>query len=181
LPILAALALAGLGSCHGPSRGSAPAGNCVNFDSQTLGTLASVGDSFVDQGVTVSVERFQGSNTTWTTSGHSRIDPAAQAGGSGHALNANNVNVRFGFGRIGGIRAKFGEYGGNVNLYVNADFRNVSNLADLNGQTVGGALVTVTGGTGNNLGTLTLGGIIEGFAIGGQELWLDDICATPAP
>jgi len=38
---------------------------------------------------------------------------------------------------------------------------------------------TVVNGFGNDSGTLRLEGKVERFAIGGQELWLDEVCFTP--
>lgn len=174
------LAILGLGACHGHHKGG-NSGACVDFNAQTLGTLSNVGTQFTDNGIVVKIQQFQWSNGTWSNTGHGRIDPGVKAGGSGNSLNTNNINARFEFGRVGGITAKFGEYGGNINLKVNGDFKNAANLLALNGTTVGGAHVAVTGGTGSTTGTLTLSGIIEGFEIGGQELWLDDVCSTPAP
>jgi hypothetical protein len=65
-------------------------------------------------------------------------------------------------------------------MMVNGDFRNVANLVSLNGLTVGGVTVTVTATAvgGNSYGIIVLDGVIKEFSIGGQELWLDDICPT---
>jgi len=38
--------------------------------------------------------------------------------------------------------------------------------------------VTATAVGGNSYGIIVLDGAIKEFAIGGQELWLDDICPT---
>ncbi|NBC32834.1 MAG: hypothetical protein GVY13_09195 [Alphaproteobacteria bacterium] len=83
------------------------------------------------------------------------------------------------------ISFKFGEFGGNLNMEVNGDFRNFANFQDVAGATIGGAGVAVTNGFGNDTGTVTLSGTaIDQFRIGGQELWLDDIefgnAANPA-
>jgi hypothetical protein len=37
----------------------------------------------------------------------------------------------------------------------------------------------VVNGFGNDQGTLTLEGVIDTFALGGQELWIDDLCPLP--
>ncbi|PIE71280.1 MAG: hypothetical protein CSA22_03175 [Deltaproteobacteria bacterium] len=52
----------------------------------------------------------------------------------------------------------------------------VFNFSDLNGQTVGGVLITVTGGNGNDTGTLSLRGGVHSFVIGGQAFFIDTIC-----
>jgi hypothetical protein len=76
------------------------------------------------------------------------------------------------------ITLKFGELGGNNNIKVNDEFQNVGDLVSLNGTTLGGAGVTVSASQqGSNwFGKLTIDGTINDFSIGGQELWIDDVC-----
>jgi len=89
----------------------------------------------------------------------------------------NNINLAFDFGNpVHSLSLMFGEYGGNLNIDINGDFRNFNNFADLNGQTVGGVQVSVVNGLGNDRGRLQLDGVITSFAVGGQELWIDDVC-----
>ncbi|MFB6192101.1 MAG: NEW3 domain-containing protein [Haloarculaceae archaeon] len=73
----------------------------------------------------------------------------------------------------------YGAYGGNLNLEVNGDFRNVDRFGALNGTTVGGATVTVNR-TSPEQGTVTIAGEISGFCVGGQELWIDEVAFGPA-
>ena len=182
LAVLALVPLLALSfACHsGKQKQAGPAG-CVNFDTKVAGMAYTVGGTFTDSGVGATLGAFQWSNGTWTSAGSARIDSGSKAGGSGLSLNTNNINVKFDFGRIGGLTLKFGEYGGNLNLRVNGEFRNFGNFAQINGQSVGGVTVAVTNGNGNDTGTLTLSGVIEVFEIGGQELWIDDLCPSPAP
>jgi hypothetical protein len=101
------------------------------------------------------------------------------AGHAGQDLNLNNVNLRFQFKQcIRKVSLHFGEYGGNVNLAINGEFKNVENFISLNGATIGGVLVQVTqaAGGGGVKGVIVLTGVIETLAIGGQELWVDHIC-----
>jgi hypothetical protein len=145
----------------------------------TLGATYYVGDTFTSSDVDVNVERFQWSNGTWTSSGYAQVDDAGLAGGTGQDVQVNNVNLNFGFGCILlKLSLLFGEYGGNLNININGDFRNFNNFADINGIAIGGVNVSVVNGNGNDTGRLTLTGIIKSFAVGGQELWLDDICST---
>jgi hypothetical protein len=72
----------------------------------------------------------------------------------------------------------FGEYGGNVNLTINGNLRNVADLQELDGTSVGGVHVEVTD-LGASRGLLALTGPIQGVAIGGQELWIDHVCTAP--
>jgi hypothetical protein len=175
-----------LGSCASGRRGDTHAGEsapalppgtrCVDFDHQAPGATFPVGGSFTDNGVKLAVQRFQWETSAWATIGKASIETAKQGGGN--VLRCDNVNVSFAFGAASGLDLKFVERGGNLNLTVNRDFRNVANLSDLNGATVGGASVTVTGGSGDGIGTLSLRGAIDSFAIGGQGLWIDDVCAA---
>jgi hypothetical protein len=48
-------------------------------------------------------------------------------------------------------------------------------MADIDGSTIGGVDVLVTD-LGGGLGKLELDGVINSFDIGGQELWVDDVC-----
>ena len=107
------------------------------------------------------------------------VDSTNHAQGTGLNMNARNANLNFQFNYpLSEVILKFAELGGNINLRVNNDFRNVNNLIDENGSTIGGVNVTVTAvQQGNNwYGEMSLNGAINDFAIGGQELWLDDVC-----
>lgn len=156
-------------------------GCCVKFEDVAPGTQYPVGQTFYTSGTNITVEQFQWANNIWTTDGKARIDATNHARGTGREINANNVNLRFRFDYpLKKITLKFAELGGNNNMMVNGDFRNVGNLVSLNNLTVGGVTVTVTATAvgGNWYGIIVLDGAIKEFSIGGQELWLDDICPT---
>jgi hypothetical protein len=61
---------------------------------------------------------------------------------------------------------------------VNDDFRNVGDLINLNNTIVGGVDFSVNASLQgyNWYGEIVLEGNINSFTIGGQELWIDDIC-----
>ena len=163
-----------------PITGLGPA--CINFESPALGTTYNVGDVFTDSGATMTVEPFQWSNSNWTSGGQALIDDAGMAGGTGQELGTNNVNVNVGFPVTPNVvHLRFGEYGGNLNLEVNGDFQNFGNMAEIHNTMIGGALATVTNGFGDDTGTLMLSGEINSLAVGGQELWVDNICYTEQP
>ena len=133
-------------------------------------------------GTTMTTSAFQWSNGNWFTGGQAQVQSNGFSGGTGKDLALNNITVNFAFGRtVENVRLFFGEYGGNVNLTVNGDFKNFNNFADLNGIVIGGASVAVTNGLGNDQGTLMLTGEVHSFAIGGQELAVDTICYTEQP
>ena len=155
-------------------------GCCVKFSNLTPGDTYNVGDTITISQADIVVEQFQWSNGTWTTSGTAKVDDRNYGQGSGNDLNANNVNLNFQFDYpVDKITFKFGELGGNNNIRVNGTFQNVPNLVALNGNAISGVQITVNANQqGNNwYGTMELDGTINGFAIGGQELWLDDVCA----
>jgi len=156
--------------------------DCINFEDPPLTTTYNNGDSFMDSGATMTVEQFQWSNGTWTPGNFARITNAGQAGHVGQELTVNNVNVRFNFPVApNAVSLNFGEYGGNLNIEVNGDFRNFADFADIDGAVIGGTQVTVVNGFGNDQGTLRLNGDVHSFAIGGQELVIDHVCITEAP
>ena len=151
---------------------------CVDFEDLTSGTVYSVTDTFTDSGATMTVKDFQWSGGTWTSDGTATVCNVQDAGGSGLDVNCNNVNINFDFGSpLDGLSLLYGEYGGNLNIDINGDFQNFENFADIDGLTIGGINVAVTD-LGAGKGELTLSGVINSFDIGGQELWVDDVCPT---
>jgi hypothetical protein len=155
------------------------AGCCINFSEQTSGTDFNVGDVITSCDTDILVEQFQWGNGTWTSDGTARVDDRNYAKGSGNDLNARNVNLNFQYDYpLDKISFKFGDYGGNSNIKINGDFRNISDMTSLNGITVGSVQISMdVVQDGNNwIGNATLEGTINEFVIGGQELWLDDIC-----
>jgi len=151
---------------------------CVDFEDLTPDTVYIVTDTFTDSGATITVKQFQWSDGTWTSDGTAMVDDEQQAGGTGLDINCNNVNLNFDFGGpLGGLSLLYGEYGGNLNIDINGVFQNFEDFADIDGSTIGGVNVVVTS-LGGNLGKLELTGVINSFDIGGQELWVDDVCPT---
>ena len=155
--------------------------NCLDFSGQTVGTQFTVGQSFTENGITVDVEQYQWPNGSWTTNGKAEIKGSNLAQGTGNEINTNNVNLKFNFNYPGRkIVLKFAELGGNNNINVNGTFQNVGDLINLDGATIAGNQVTVTATQqGNNwIGSLIVDGNVTGFSIGGQELWMDNVCFT---
>ena len=159
--------------------GEPPPLECVDFEDPPLDATFNVGDSFVDSGVTVTGQTFFWSNGEATDGGFARIEEGGRAGGSGQEVQVNNINLAFDFGvTLPGLTLQFGEFGGNLNLEVNGERRNFQDFAEIDGDNIGGVDVSVTAGELEEQGSLTLLGDIDSFAIGGQELWIDDVCPT---
>ncbi|MGI9553821.1 MAG: hypothetical protein ACR2NC_02765 [Thermodesulfobacteriota bacterium] len=155
---------------------------CLDFSDESVGTQFTVGQSFTDNGINVDVEQFQWPNGTWATNGRAEIKGTNLAGGTGNEINTNNVNLKFNFNYPGKkIVLKFAELGGNNNINVNGTFQNVADLINIDGTVIDGNQITVTATQqGNNwVGTMIVdGNNISAFSIGGQELWMDDVCFT---
>jgi len=129
--------------------------------------------------VNVKVEKFQWANGNWTTSGYAKVDIRNYAGGDGNDINSNNANLHFLFDYpVKKITLKFADFGGNSNIRINNTFKNIRRMIDLNNTVIDGVSINIVAThQGNNfVGMITFEGEIHDFAIGGQELWLDDVC-----
>jgi hypothetical protein len=154
-------------------------GCCVKFNDLAPGTTYNVGSTISTGGKSVKVEQFQWANGTWSSAGHAKVDSSNFAGGSGNELRANNVNFNFQLDYpLAKLTFKFADYGGNENIKVNNDFRNVANFLGLNNTTIGGVSVSVTAvqTISSIRGEMVLQGAISGFTVGGQEFWIDEVC-----
>jgi hypothetical protein len=154
-----------------------PASNCVDFEDPLLGAQYNVGDVFFDSGVQLTAVDFFWSNGNPAVGGYAEISNAGLAGGTGQEIQLNNISLDFAFPvPPDRLTLRFGEYGGNLNIKINNIFINFDNFADLNGLVIGGVTVTVVNGMGNDEGELILEGNLQTFWVGGQELWIDDVC-----
>jgi hypothetical protein len=138
-----------------------------------------MGDVITTSGINIDVAEFQRGNGTWTSAGFAKISTQNYARGSGYEINCNNTNLHFQLAfPVEEITLNFGELGGNINIQINGSFKNIPDLIDINNTSISGVNITVNAiQEGNNwYGTLILQGVISDFAIGGQELWLDDVC-----
>lgn len=165
------------------SVGAAQAGTIIDFEDLTAGTSFNVGDMVTTSGVDLTFEEFFWLPSGSTTDGFAEVWDSDQfAGGAGQDLETNNINVSFHFGdTLTDLSLLYGEYGGNVNLAINGDFRNEQDFDALDGVVVGGVMVNIVD-LGGALRRMELAGPIENFVIGGQELWIDDVRHTiPGP
>lgn len=150
----------------------------VDFEDLQADTTYIAGQTFEDSGVKAEVKTFFFSNGDPATGGFARVDDNQAAGGSGLDLNTNNVTVEFLLDKsISALSMRYGDYGGNVNLWINGELLNTADFADLDGKTVNGVLIEVA--KTEPRGTLTLSGVLEKFAVGGQEFWIDDVLFDP--
>jgi len=80
------------------------------------------------------------------------------------------------------VAFNFRDFGGNNNLEVNGDRREVDSLGELSGRTVGNAEVRITttqSDSDDSESTAIITGSIESFSVGGQEFVLDSLELGP--
>lgn len=160
---------------------------CVTFEPPlTVGTEygapagQSSGDTiFTANSITVSVYDFVSSGGG-NTLGVARIDAAPS--GSGQSIRTNNINLEFDFGGIGFVPTKvqfeFLDLNIDENLSVNGSPIFAGDIAAAP-KSLGGATVAVSStplGV-NKKGIVTLTGAIQTLRVGGQEFWIDNVCA----
>lgn len=142
----------------------------------------------VENGVKVYTNRFflPGGGTAYNLM---RIEPSFGGFGSGPQIaRSNNINIGFDYATVGfvvkTVRFMWLDLGGSENLIVNGSPVFIGELdsppAVLGGVAVAATSVAVPGG---DRGTITLTapttGAIKSFEVGGQELWIDRVCAWP--
>jgi hypothetical protein len=137
---------------------------------------------FVENGVRVSVHRFFTAGGTFYNL--MRIEAAGGGFGTGQIARANNINIGFDYSAVGfavkAVRFEWRDLGGVENLQVNASGTFIGELdtppAALGGVSVSSTSFAIFGG---DQGTTTLSGPVSRFRVGGQEFWIDRVCAFP--
>ena len=102
------------------------------------------------------------------------------AGGSGHELRTGHSGITFGFGRnLTGLSLRYHlRYEGEIGdpwIEMNGDQRAGTRVRELDGLTIGGVTVAVTESEGQT-GRLELRGAFDTLSIGGDFLYIDDVC-----
>lgn len=172
---------------------------CVTFDgiaySDTSGGAwgETPGDViFTENAIPVSVHAFNHPAPDPPSFGFFYVRPAFAAApplpafGTGRIGRSNNINLRFDFSALAfvpsSVTFEFRDYGGHENLKVNGSGLFIGELTGAPSP-MGGAVVssvwTWWPGGGFKQGTTTLTGAVGSFVIGGQELFLDNVCANP--
>lgn len=149
-------------------------GCCYKFDDLSEGSRYPVGSTITTSGKTLEVEQI--GSVTWA---NARVDKRNLGHGLSNTLCACTTNLVFNMDYpVRKITFDFAELGGGVTLKLNSEIKNIRNLVDLNGGTVGGVSVAVDAVQSglNWYGKATFQGAINGFAIAGQELWIDNVC-----
>jgi len=153
----------------------------LDFSDLTAGTSYNVGDSFVSSGAVVTGQEFHWLGGGSTTTGSATVETAGLAGGAGNELSLNNINLDFDFGApLDGLALEYGYGGGNINIEINGDFANVSDMRSIP-QNLGGTEIFTFDNNGSDGHMFVIGGQVNSFAIGGQELSVDNIVASVVP
>ena len=198
----AATALAACGAGDQPVTGAVaaapraaalvPAPVCVNFNVPPLGALfgAPVGTPigavvWVENAIPVSVNRFLQITGAWSYN-WMRIEnaPAVFTLAAGKTGHTNNINAGFDFTGVGfpvnKVTFQWLNLGGYENLSVNGGPIFVGQLsappAASGAVAIATAWAPVAGG---KQGTITLTGPVTRMVVGGQEEWIDTVCAYP--
>ena len=182
---LAALAFA-LTGCPPPAP---PSPACVDFEAPlAVGTQygTPVGQApgtaiFTSKGIKVSIQPFvfTGGGGTFNSA---RIETPPAPFGSGQTIRTNNLNLEFDFTAIGyptsQVTFDYLDQGGSENISVNGSPIFAGDLPGtpnpIGGVTFAISAVPAAGGTS---GTVTLTGVVKTLRIGGQEFWIDNVCA----
>ena len=136
---------------------------------------------FITNGIPVSVHdfNFTGGGGTFNVA---YIDLAPVPFGSGQSMRTNNINLEFDFSGIGfapnEVRFEFLDLGGFENVSVNGSPIFAGELTSVSNP-IGGVNISVstTPVTGGKKGIVILTGAVQRIRVGGQEFWIDNVCA----
>jgi hypothetical protein len=164
---------------------SEPRSLCIDFEDPpfVLGTRygSPAGDSpgdvvFTTEGVPVTVENF----TLGAYTGFSNAEVMNSSSLPGQSMWISNINLRFDFAgldfAVDKVTFDFQDLGGAENVAVNGSAIVEGELAS---GTVGAVPLTITRSDGVGDGVLI--GSVTDLTIGGQEFFLDNVCAFEAP
>jgi hypothetical protein len=140
-----------------------------------------VDETFEDAGVTMTVRKLFFQDGSTTRAGSVEVMPGGQAGGSDLEANLRGATLAFDFGiTVTTVSLLFLDAGNTLNMEVNGDLQIFEDFLDVDGAVVGGVSVFVDQtsiGT-NQQGKLRLSGAVTSFAVGGDELWIDEVCVS---
>jgi hypothetical protein len=134
-----------------------------------------------EDGIVVSVEDFYWSATT-THFGSTRVRPSFTVTGE-QSINTNNINLGFDFTNLSftpnKVEVIFRDTGGFENISVNGS---PVVRGELSSGSAAGVNWTVSdtpepANPNNRFGTVTLNGSVSNLKIGGQEFWIQSVCA----
>ena len=149
-----------------------PENNCYSFNSLEAGLTINDGESFRNINITAQKD-------DWATNGYAKIDTLNYVGEEKN-VRLFNINLHLGVdSTVNRISFDFAELGGVNKIIVNGISHNFSDFPELQNTIIDnvGFKVEATQAGNNWMGSFTATGNIESFAFGGQELWIDNLCA----
>lgn len=187
--VVAVMVAIGITACARPtpSSESSDLTECIKFEDLNLGTTYTNLQKFTSSNVPIEVIDFHNTKN-WVTDGPgAMVKDDMPLNEGNNSMFLNNVNLSFNIESSKCISIQYCDVGGNVNLLANT-FDGIDqdltafNTVDFNGVT---AAANITDSQ-NNCGTIQLRGEFKKyffhekswitFAIGGQELYVDNIC-----
>lgn len=140
---------------------------------------------FTENGITVTLEKFQQVNGGIGFN-EAYVDGVLIPGGATQSLRTNNIAIRFDFTGLGyqpnGASFSYLDFGGSEHLAANDDAPLAGGIDSMTGMITGGTTVAVTpgaSGTSSTPGKVMLAGPMKSLSVGGQEFWIDAVCAEP--
>lgn len=161
---------------------------CVTMDHLMVGTQYGkpIGQSpravaFIENGIRVNVDRYEKTPGGYAFN-QAQIESASPTFGTKNVIKVNNISLTFNFnGWPNGaqkVTLDFLEKGEFQNLSINGSPVYKGSLTKVPSR-IGSVKITSTWSSGKgNKGTLELTGQIKTLSIGGQELWLDNVCGS---
>jgi hypothetical protein len=156
----------------------------TGFEDLAVGTTYHSSDTLTSSGLTIPLLPFQWMDGQWITNGQADVRNDMQDE-TDNAMFLNNVNLGFDI-EAQCIRIRYCDLGGNVNFIANGVENTADDFQDMAGIDFNGLTFGVYDVNDRNCGTIETKGSAErfvfqegwtiSFAIGGQELYVDDVC-----
>lgn len=147
----------------------------IDFEDMPEGTVYRVGRDFISGGLPFCVESYTNQRGVEIFDGFVRIDTYEKIEGNSQEVFMHNANVRLGFsGEIYRLKLDYAYKVGGINIEVNGDPLSAADPNEFIDQEIGGVSVSWEG-VNDEVGNLTLEGVIGSFAIGGQYFFIDNI------
>ncbi len=160
---------------------------CIGFDSLPLGGVYTWGmlNSFEIGGVSFMPGPLHLSDQEIIEDGRILVSEETKANYTGRELHFEDASVSVFAGCMRDISFRFGQYGGQVTLLVNGVRTTVDSFADLHGQSLGSPARAISVRTlpapGGEIGILRIAGTVSSLEIGGENLYMDQLCYTECP
>ena len=154
--------------------------DCIDFEEETLGTVYQTGESFIEDNITLFIDKFSGGSGQGTGT----ITDIRRANHLGQELHLEDAALTLiNAPCIQTMRFHFGQAQPGTELVINGESAILQSMADFDSLTIGGASIEVVHEpvSFGIRGVVTITGQINEVTIGGLDLHLDHICLTFCP